>query len=153
MNRLAATTAAILALALPGSAAVRADDIAALESASGVAVQASVEGGDRLDIAIVPGAGIRLNGRLGVSFADPDEAAVWGGTLPLLVLGEGDYFTDPVLQTLHMDPALLTGPVTMTITFGSCLPVTAICVLEEALLTVTPGEDGAIDLTLAALEP
>lgn len=127
-----------------------ADGIAALTSPTGVAVQAAVEGGDRLVITIVADGGVRLNGRLGVSFES--EAALWQG-LPHTVYGDGDYFTEPVRESLAMDTSALAGGDTLAVTFGSCLPVTNICVLEETTVTLTPADDGSIDLTLAAIEP
>ena len=136
----------VSALAAPAAA----DDIAAFTSSSGVAVQAAVEGGDRLVITIVPDGGVRLNGRLGVSF---DGAGALWQNLPRTVFGDGDYFIEPVRESLAMDTSALGESGTLALTFGSCLPVTDICVLEETTVTLTPADDGSIDLTLAAVEP
>jgi hypothetical protein len=102
---------------------------------------------------VLPDSDIRLNGRLGVNFEAREDAPVWGGSLPRLVLGPGDYFLDPVLETIHLDAAALAGPAAATVVFGACLPVSGICVLEEALVTVSRGADGDLDLNLAMLEP
>lgn len=138
-----------LAAALPA----RADELAALRSPSGVTLQASLEQGSRLVIAVLPDSDIRLNGRLGVSFEAQGQAPVWGDSLPRLVLGPGDYFLEPVLETIHLDPATLADPAAATVVFGACLPVSGICVLEEALLTLSRDDDGALNLDLAMLEP
>ncbi len=143
----------LVATLLLASIAARADTIGAIESPSGVAVQASLEGGNRLVIALLPQRDILLNGRLGVSFDAGADDPAWSGDLPRLVLGSGDYFTEPVLETVHFDPATLAAPVTLAVSFGACLPVTGICVLEEALLTLTPDGAGSLDLTMATVEP
>jgi len=149
MKRFAVTAAILLALAHPA----RAGELASVQSPSGVTLQASLMQGDRLQIAILPGETIRLNGRLGVAFDAADGAPVWAGNLPRLVLGQGDYFTEPVLETIDLDPAALEGPSAAAVTFGACLPVTGICVLEEVALTLSRGVDGKLDLHLAMLEP
>ncbi len=151
MSRLLPVLALIAALLAVAPA--RADELAAVRSPSGVTLQASLEQGSRLVIAVLPDADIRLNGRLGVNFETGDGAPVWGESLPRLVLGPGDYFTEPVLETIHLDPAALEQAAQATVTFGACLPVTGICVLEEALLTLTRGSDGGLDLSVAMLEP
>ena len=148
MKRLA-IIAALLATPLMG----RADELASVRSPSGVTLQAALEQGDRLTLAILPDSDIRLNGRLGVNVEAGEDAPVWAGNLPLLLLGGGDYFTEPVLETIHLDPAALEGPSIAAVTFGACLPVTGICVLEEAQLTLSRGSDGGLDLELAMLEP
>lgn len=149
MQRLAVLAALLFALALPA----RAGELAAVRSPSGVTLQASLVQGDRLQIAILPGDSIRLNGRLGVAFESPDDAGVWAGNLPRLVLGPGDYFLEPVLETIHIDPAALVSPAAAAVIFGACLPVTGICVLEEVEVTLTRGADGELDLGLAMLAP
>lgn len=143
---------ALLAASLM-SLPARAGELASVRSPSGVTLQASLERDDRLTIAILPDADIRLNGRLGVSLDARDSTTVWGASLPLLVLGPGDYFTEPVLETLALAPAALDGPATASVMFGACLPVTGVCVLEEAVLTLSRGSDGSLDIALAMLEP
>ena len=151
MTRLALALALVAACltALPA----RAGELASVRSPSGVTLQASLEREDRLTIEILPDADIRLNGRLGVSLEATDGSAVWGTSLPLLILGEGDYFGEPVLETLHLAPAALEDPSGASLTFGACLPVTGICVLEEATLTLSRAPDGTLALSLAMLEP
>jgi len=143
---------AILALLLSALAApAAAGEIASLTSSTGVAVQAAVEGGERLVITIVPDGGIRLNGRLGVSFEGED--APWQGLLPHIVYGEGDYFLEPVRESLALDAAALGPGSTLSVTFGSCLPDSGICVLEETAVTLIPAADGSIDLSMASIQP
>lgn len=149
MRPAAAIALLVSALAAPAAA----DDIAAFTSSSGVAVQAAVEGGDRLVVTIVPEGGVRLNGRLGVSFEAGEGSAAWGDTLPLTVFGEGDYFLDPVLETLPLDAAGLAFSSTIAVTFGSCLPETNICVLEEAAITLVREDSGTLSVTVASLAP
>jgi hypothetical protein len=59
----------------------------------------------------------------------------------------------PVARRNRAGRPHLGAPAELAVTFGACLPVTGICVLEEALLTLTPGADGTVDLTLAAVAP
>ena len=80
-------------------------------------------------------------------------AVFLAGNLPRLVLGPGDYFLDPVPETIHLDPAALVSPASAAVIFGACLPVTGICVLEEVEVTLTRGADGNLDLGLAMLAP
>jgi len=151
MSRLLPAIALLAALvaALPA----RAGELASLRSPSGVTLQASLEQGSRLVIAVLPESDIRLNGRLGVSFEAREDEAVWGDSLPRLVRGPGDYFLDPVLETIHLDPDALAAPAAATVVFGACLPVSGICVLEEALVTLSRDEDGGLDVALAMMEP
>ncbi|MCW5738415.1 MAG: hypothetical protein KIS73_30110 [Enhydrobacter sp.] len=147
MRRAAVLASLVCALAVPAGAG----EIAALTSSTGVAVEAAVEGGDRLVVTIVPQDGIRLNGRLGVSFEGED--APWRETLPRIVYGEGDYFLEPVRESLALDAAALGDGTTLAVVFGSCLPDTSICVLEETAVTLAPALDGGIDLTIVSLAP
>jgi hypothetical protein len=130
----------------------RAGDIAAITSATGVAVEASVEGGNRLVISVVPGAETRLNGHLGVGLSAGDGSAIWSDPLPRTTLADRDYFAGAVLETVHFDPRSLTAPATLGISYGACLATTDICVYEEAVVTLTPGGNGP-DVTLSALQP
>jgi len=116
-------------------------------------VQASIEGGDRLSVAIVPFDGVLLNGRLGVSFTAVTRAEAWPDDLPRLVLGPGDYFDGAVLETLALAPGGPDAPASIAVMFGSCLPVSGICVLEETEITVRRDDDGKLSVALAMMEP
>ncbi|MBC6439160.1 MAG: hypothetical protein GDA49_01825 [Rhodospirillales bacterium] len=144
-----AALAAVAALAPP----VSADDIGSIITPSGVSVQTHVESGDRLVIAVVPTMDVRLNGRLGIGLTPLDDQMIWLDEMPSVLMVEGDHFDGAVLQTLTFDPAHLNGSSSLGITFGACLPVSGVCILEEAKVTLARSTEGDVNLTLAGIAP
>ena len=143
----------VVAVLLAVPARAGADGIAEIESAAGVGIQASLEGDGRLAIAILPRDEVRLNGRLGVAFEAATAHAAWRDALPRLVLGDGDYIDAAVFETLRFRPRALTVPAVLAVRFGSCLPITGICVPETAEVTLTAGADGRTELRVDTRAP
>ena len=151
--RIFRTIVSALAVWAMTAATTVADDIGSVVTPTGVNVQTHIEAGTRLVIAVVPTMDVKLNGQLGIGFTPLDDQMVWTDSLPSVVMVEGDYFEGPVLQTMSFDPEYLNAPAVLGITFGACLPVSGVCILEEAEVTLEHSQDGSIGLTLATVTP
>ncbi len=144
MKRVVAVLAVLVSLspALAGG-------VTGILSATSVRIEAYVNQGRALAIALLPPPDVTLSGTLGVAFAPADDNRPWTGELPRVVKVDADYFNGPVLETFPFDPGRLHQPAAIAVTFGACFSEARICVLEEALITISPATDGAVGVAIA----
>lgn len=138
---------AVIAVLISMSPAL-AGGVTGVLSATAVRIEAYVNQGRTLAIALLPPPEVTLSGTLGVSFAPADESRPWTGDLPRVVRVDADYFDSPVLETFHFDRSRLRQPAAIAVTFGACFSEARICVLEEALVTISPATDGDVDVAI-----
>lgn len=117
-------------------------------SATDVKIEAYVNQGRTLAIALLPPPEVTLSGTLGVAFAPADDSRPWTGELPRVVTADTDYFDSPILETFPFDRSRLRQPAALAVTFGACFSEARICVLEEALVTISPATDGDVDVAI-----
>ena len=117
-------------------------------SATAVKIEAYVNQGRTLAITLLPPPEVTLSGTLGVAFAPADDSRPWTGELPRVVTVDADYFDGPVLETFSFDRSSLHQPAAIAVTFGACFSEARICVLEEALITISPATDGGVDVAI-----
>ncbi len=122
-------------------------------SATSVRIEAYVNQGRTLAIALLPPPEVTLSGTLGVAFAPAEDGRPWTGELPRVVRVDADYFDGPVLETFPFDRGRLHQPAAIAVTFGACIGEARICVLEEALITISPATEGHVDVAIALIEP
>ncbi len=118
-------------------------------SATAVKIEAYVNQGRTLAVTLLPPPEVTLSGTLGVAFAPADDSRPWTGELPRVVTVDADYFDGPVLETFSFDRSRLHQPAAIAVTFGACFSEARICVLEEALITISPATDGGVDVAIA----
>jgi hypothetical protein len=145
-----ALTAGLVALSLPAMAASH--DVASMASPAGMEVEAWIETEGRLVIGITPGDGVKLNGPLGVAISAETDGP-WSEDLPLLITGDGEYFTAPFSETISFDPAQMNQPTALSLEYGVCQVAMAICVFEETEITVHPNADGSTGISLTNVAP
>ena len=138
---------AILAVLIAMSPAL-VDGVTGVLSATAVRIEAYVNQGRTLAIALLPPPDVTLSGTLGVAFAPADDSRPWTGELPRVVTVDADYFDGPVLETFPFDRSRLRQPAAIAVTFGACFSEARICVLEEALVTISPATDGDVDVAI-----
>lgn len=117
-------------------------------SATAVKIEAYVNQGRTLAITLLPPPDVTLSGTLGVAFAPADDSRPWTGELPRVVTVDADYFDGPVLETFSFDRNRLRQPAAIAVTFGACFSEARICVLEEALVKISPATDGNVDVAI-----
>ncbi|MCE2519719.1 MAG: hypothetical protein J4G15_07825 [Alphaproteobacteria bacterium] len=122
-------------------------------SATSVRIEAYVNQGRTLAIALLPPPEVTLSGTLGVAFAPAEDGRPWTGELPRVVRVDADYFDGPVLETFPFDRGRLHQPAAIAVTFGACIGEARICVLEEALITISPATEGHVDVAIALIGP
>ncbi len=132
---------------------VAAGSVTGILSATAVRIEAYVNQGRTLAIALLPPPEVTLSGTLGVAFAPADDSQPWTDNLPRVVTVDADYFDGPVLETFPFDRNRLHQPAAMAVTFGACIGEARICVLEEALITISPTTDGDVDVAIALIGP
>ncbi len=128
-----------------------AGSVTGILSATSVRIEAYVNQGGTLAIALLPPPEVTLSGTLGVAFATPDDNLPWTGDLPRVVTVDADYFDGPVLETFPFDRSRLNRPSAMAVTFGACIGDARICVLEEALITISPTTNGDVDVAIVLI--
>lgn len=138
---------AILAVLIAMSPAL-AGGVTGVLSATAVRIEAYVNHGRTLAIALLPPPEVTLSGTLGVAFAPADDSRPWTGELPRVVTVDADYFDGPILETFSFDRSRLRQPAAIAVTFGACFSEARICVLEEALITISPATDGDVDVAI-----
>ena len=138
---------AILAVLIAMSPAV-AGGVTGVLSATAVRIEAYVNQGRTLAISLLPPPEVTLSGTLGVAFAPADDRRPWTGELPRVVTVDADYFDGPILETFSFDRSRLREPAAIAVTFGACFSEARICVLEEALITISPATDGDVDVAI-----
>ena len=143
MKRVAGLLACLIAMA-PAAAGSVAD----LLSTTGVRIEAHVNQERTLAVALFPPPEVTLSGTLGVAFAPANDSWPWTGDLPRVVTADTDYFDGPVLENIPFDGSLLHKPAAIAVTFGACYGEARICVLEEALVTISPASDGHVDVAI-----
>ena len=139
---------AILVILIPMVPAL-ASGVTDILSATAVKIEAYVNQGRTLAVTLLPPPEVTLSGTLGVAFAPADDSRPWTGELPRVVTVDADYFDGPVLETFSFDRSRLHQPAAIAVTFGACFSEARICVLEEALITISPATDGGVDVAIA----
>ena len=143
MKRIVAILAALISMspALAGG-------VTGILSATDVKIEAYVNQDRTLAIALLPPPEVTLSGTLGVAFAPANDSQPWTGELPRVVTADADYFDSPILETFPFDRSRLRQPAALAVTFGACFSEARICVLEEALVTISPATDGNVDVAI-----